>query len=90
VWCTVRGAAFVPLFLLYTLVGAGCATDGPGSAGSRQAAPATRYNLAGYSAGFKEGYSDACASPRRRSEQRYKSDNDYRMGWDDGTAMCRR
>ena len=82
-----KGAAFVPLLLLYALSISGCATESPGS---RQAAPASRYNLAGYSAGFKEGYGDACASPRRRSEQRYKSDTDYQMGWNDGNSMCRK
>jgi hypothetical protein len=83
-------AALAPLFLLYALLMVGCATDSAGTAGSRQAAPAQRYNLGGYSAGFKEGYADACASPRRRSEQRFKSDTDYQMGWNDGTTMCRR
>ena len=68
---------------------AGCATDGPAS-GPRKAAPAAGYNLSGYSAAFKEGYGDACASPRRRSEQRYKSDMDYQMGWNDGSSLCRK
>jgi hypothetical protein len=81
-------AALAPLFLLYVLLIAGCAADGT-SSGSRPAAPASNYNLAGYSAAFKEGYADACASPRRRSAQRYKSDTDYQMGWNDGSSMCR-
>src|SRR5688500_20205649 len=73
-----KGATFVPLLLLYALSISGCATESPGS---RQAAPASRYNLAGYSAGFKEGYCDACASPRRRREQRYTPDQDEQRGW---------
>lgn len=82
-------AACGPLFLLCALLAAGCATDGPGG-GPRDAAPGTRYNLAGYSAAFKEGYADACASPRRQSAQRFKSDDDYRMGWNDGSTICRK
>jgi hypothetical protein len=86
----VQGAAFAPLFLLYALVVAGCAADRPAPASRHPAAPAARYNLGGYSAAFKEGYADACASPRRRSEARYKADADYQMGWKDGASICRK
>ena len=51
--------------------------------------PVARYNLTGYSASFKEGYADACATPRKRSEERIKSDGDYAMGWNDGRSVCR-
>jgi hypothetical protein len=91
----VKRAAFAPLFFAYGLLLAGCATETkttPAPApvpAERKAAPAARYNLTGYSVAFKEGYSDACASPRRRSEQRYKSDTDYQMGWNDGQSLCR-
>jgi hypothetical protein len=47
------------------------------------------YNLTGYSAAFKQGYADACATPRRRDAERSKSDSDYSMGWNDGKALCR-
>jgi hypothetical protein len=74
---------------------AGCAAR-PQSApqtgsGARPAvsSPTQRYNLTGYSAAFKQGYADACASPRRRDESRLKSDNDYSMGWTDGSSVCR-
>ena len=69
---------------------AGCAADRAATSGSQPAAPAARYNLGGYSAGFKEGYADACASPRRQSAQRYKSDTDYQMGWNDGSSLCKK
>ena len=77
------------------LVLAGCETPSPSkSAGPRTAPgtapPAARYNLAGYSEGFKQGYADACASPSRRSAERYKSDTDYRMGWNDGQSLCKK
>ena len=103
VFATAERAALAPLFLL--LLFAGCASDAPvkapaagpsttppaaASAPARKAAaPATRYNLTGYSAGFREGYSDACAKPRRRNEQRFKADSQYMMGWSDGSTMCR-
>lgn len=83
-----RRAAYAPLIVLTVLI-TGCATD-RGAPTSRQTAPATRYNLTGYSAAFKQGYADACASPRRRSEQRFKSDADYQMGWSDGNFLCSR
>jgi hypothetical protein len=62
----------------------GCETMGSGSA-----PPAAPYNLSGYSAGFKEGYADACAKPARRNAERFKSDADYSMGWNDGQSVCR-
>jgi hypothetical protein len=88
-----KRAAFAPLFFAYLLLIPGCATEpkttpAPAPA-ERKAAPAARYNLTGYSVGFKEGYSDACASPPRRSEQRYKGDTQYQMGWNDGQSLCR-
>jgi hypothetical protein len=63
----------------------GCETMG--SAGSPP--PAPPYNLSGYSAGFKEGYADACAKPARRNAERFKSDADYSIGWNDGQSACR-
>jgi len=51
-------------------------------------------NLSGYSATFKQGYADGCASAgggaRRRDEGRYRDEADYKMGWDDGLSICRR
>ncbi|MGZ8202510.1 MAG: hypothetical protein ACXW2I_07095 [Burkholderiales bacterium] len=44
--------------------------------------------MSGYSAAFKQGYADACAS--RRNDQRFKIDADYQMGWTDGKSLCRR
>jgi hypothetical protein len=57
------------------------------------APPAARVNLSGYSAEFKQGYSDGCESSsshrQRRDANRYKADPDYMMGWDDGYSVCR-
>ena len=83
-------SGLAPLFFIYVLLVAGCATDGTTKASApSKPTPGSQYNLAGYSAAFKEGYADACASPRRRSDQRYKDDTDYQMGWNDGQALCR-
>jgi hypothetical protein len=84
-------AAFAPLFFFCAAFLGGCATDAPPTrSGNAKAAPAARYNLSGYSAAFKQGYADACGSPQRRSEERYKSDTDYQMGWNDGRSLCRK
>jgi len=62
-------------------------TTGGNADGAAVSAPARpRYNLAGYSQQFKDGYADACAS--RRDETRFKSDADYQMGWTDGQSLC--
>jgi len=54
----------------------------------------SRINMSGFSAGFKQGYSDGCESvstrAQRRNESRYKTDSDYMMGWNDGYSACRR
>jgi len=83
-----RRAAIAPLFFLYAALISACAGDGTGAPGAKPAAP-QRYNLTGYSAEFKQGYGDACATPRRRDEARFKSDGDYKMGWNDGQSICR-
>lgn len=82
-------AAFLSLFVL---IAAGCASDAPKQESAPAPAkrlPAASYNLAGYPRAFKEGYNDACSNPRKRHEQRFKDDSDYRMGWNDGNSMCR-
>ena len=66
-----------------------------GACASQQAAPPAeqRINQSGYSAAFRQGYADGCNSvnaARRRNEQRYQSDTDYMMGWNDGFSICSR
>jgi hypothetical protein len=61
---------------------AGCAGQQP---------PARNINQSGYSAAFRQGYADGCDSARaarRRDEQRYETDADYMMGWNDGRGAC--
>ena len=56
--------------------------------------PEQRVNLSGYSAAFKQGYSDGCESAgsrgQRRDESRFKTEADYMMGWNDGFSVCQR
>lgn len=58
--------------------------------------PSTRptYNLSGYPPATKEGYIDGCETAKKtrygyKDEQRYQNDVQYRMGWEDGFAICR-
>jgi hypothetical protein len=52
------------------------------------------YNLSGYPPATKEGYIDGCETAKKtrygfKDEQRYRNDGQYRMGWDDGFAICK-
>lgn len=54
--------------------------------------PQQRFNLSGYSATFKQGHADGCASAggsQRRDERRFRNDTDYMMGWNDGRSACK-
>ena len=85
-----RVAAFSFCVLLWL---AACATPDRTRTDTAPAKPAAsaapRYNLTGYSPAFKAGHADACAVPRRRSEARFKNEDDYRMGWQDGASVCK-
>jgi hypothetical protein len=51
-----------------------------------------RFNLAGYSATFKQGHADGCASAsgkQRRDEKLFRENADYMMGWNDGRSACK-
>ena len=82
--------------LVLALTCAGCATQPQSSQPrpapqSQSSQPAV--NLSGYSASFKQGYTDGCDSARaslRRDERRYRNDGDYMMGWNDGNSVCQR
>lgn len=78
--------------LLVTLL-AGCGAIGPTSEPVPERKPEPRVNLSGYSAAFKQGYSDGCdsaGSRQRRDEKRFKTETDYMMGWNDGFSVCQR
>jgi hypothetical protein len=81
--------------LLVTLL-AGCGALAPTSTSTPEpeSKPEQRVNLSGYSASFKQGYSDGCESAgsrgQRRNESRFKTEADYMMGWNDGFSICQR
>jgi len=59
----------------------------------RVATRAPGVNLSGFSAEFKRGYADGCAStsgPMQRDESRFNADDQYARGWRDGFSICKR
>jgi len=58
--------------------------------------PSTKpqYNLSGYPANTQQGYIDGCETAKNsgfgfKDVNRYDRDDQYRMGWDDGFALCK-
>ena len=63
-----------------------------GACAAPQSTP-RQVNQSGYSTAFKQGYADGCdsvRSVRRRDEQRFQTEADYMIGWNDGYSICRR
>ena len=59
---------------------------------SQAARPA--YNLTGYPPAVRDGYIDGCESAKgtryaRKDAQRFASDGQYSMGWNDGFGICK-
>lgn len=55
--------------------------------------PAPAVNLSGFPLPYRQGYADGCASVRSGMQQdraRYASDGNYRTGWQDGFALCKK
>lgn len=55
--------------------------------------PPPSVNLSGFPLPYRQGYADGCASakgPERKDSERFGADPNYRMGWMDGIALCRR
>jgi hypothetical protein len=55
--------------------------------------PPPNVNLSGFPLPYRQGYADGCASAKgaeRRDAGRFASDGNYRMGWEDGVALCRK
>ena len=48
--------------------------------------------MSGFPPAFRDGYSDGCESAstrrERRQEKRYKTEDDYKRGWNDGNSAC--
>jgi hypothetical protein len=98
-------AALQTLALIVAVALAGCATvapDGPGGSGATPTAPPLprnveppppAVNLSGFPLPYRQGYADGCASAtgaERKDGARFAADMNYRTGWQDGLALCRK
>jgi len=55
--------------------------------------PPPSVNLSGFPLPYRQGYADGCASiagTERKDAARFAGDPNYRTGWQDGLALCRR
>lgn len=55
--------------------------------------PPPPVNLDGFPLSYRQGFADGCASARgaeRKDASRFPADGNYRTGWQDGLAQCRR
>ncbi len=55
--------------------------------------PAPAINLSGFPLPYRQGYADGCASAsgaERKDAVRFAADGNYRTGWQDGVALCRK
>jgi hypothetical protein len=50
-------------------------------------------NLQGFPLAYRQGYTDGCASvgtTEQKDAARFKSDGQYRTGWQDGIFLCKK
>jgi hypothetical protein len=50
-------------------------------------------NLQGFPLEYRQGYADGCASAsgtERKDAARFRTDGQYRTGWQDGNALCKK
>ena len=55
--------------------------------------PPAPVNLSGFPLTYRQGYADGCASAtgaERKDVTRFAADGNYRTGWQDGLALCRK
>ena len=55
--------------------------------------PPPNVNLSGFPLEYRQGYADGCASAKgteRKDASRLAADGNYRTGWQDGLALCRK
>src|SRR5262245_2808427 len=55
--------------------------------------PPPNVNLSGFPLPYRQGYADGCASAagsERKDAVRFANDGNYRTGWQDGLALCRK
>ncbi len=95
-----RACRIVVVSALLALV-AGCATTTaptvpPASAKPTPPSaepPPPNVNLSGFPLEYRQGYADGCASAKgaeRKDSSRFAADGNYRTGWQDGLALCKK
>jgi hypothetical protein len=55
--------------------------------------PPSNVNLQGFPLAYRQGYADGCNSVgavEHKDAVRYKSDGQYRTGWQDGVFLCKK
>jgi hypothetical protein len=55
--------------------------------------PPANVNLQGFPLPYRQGYADGCASVgnvEHKDPARFKSDGQYRTGWQDGNFLCKK
>lgn len=55
--------------------------------------PPPPVNLTGFPLPYRQGFADGCASAtgaERKDAARFPADGNYRTGWQDGVAQCRK
>ena len=55
--------------------------------------PPANLNLQGFPLEYRQGYADGCASvsgSERKDATRFSNDGQYRTGWTDGNALCKK
>ena len=65
----------------------------PSSRPSNVEPPPPNVNLSGFPLTYRQGYADGCASAagtERKDTTRFAADGNYRTGWQDGLAICRK
>ena len=91
--------ADVPSGAVPGMPGAPGVSDAPASPARPQAPPTTssnpasKINLQGFPLPYRQGYADGCASVgalEQKDAPRFKSDGQYRTGWVDGNALCKK
>ena len=85
-----RGAEPVPP----TIPGAEPETPSkPQAPPTRNPNPPANVNLQGFPLAYRQGYADGCASVgdvEHKDPARFRSDGQYRTGWQDGHFLCRK
>src|SRR5512144_1721479 len=82
----------IAIAMLFAALLAGCATA-PTSVPQAPAPPPPPINLSGFPLPYRQGYADGCASAtggERKDASRFTADPNYRTGWQDGIALCRK